>query len=464
VLLLFVLLLIIFIELNDLLKSIVMPVSDTWFWLIESKKIAVKGHLIIDLAESGYIAYGYFLNFPRGAAYFLAAMFLPNLANPYYIILYIGPFLSLLQCLGVYIGSKKLLSSEKLAIYAVLVYGTSRLVIWRGKIFSTESLGLFLIVVLALFLFEQNLKADILGLLVLSGLGLTSFSSFGPIIIPTLLYIVLYKSPKISIITIAGLIGGSLLLPIFAQRLLRFIYYVTFNANILPLAMFRDNAQWTFGYSLVFSFIGLIYYFLNRSPKRMFYVICFLETFILINFINLQGSWMNIRIFPSFSIFASTLTAQGLGSTIKVFRNAVKPLSEKGNIKSYVIHFIIVMCIVYQIFFGMVRGYHATINRRYKHEDVAAALWLYDNSPENAVILVLTNDHAPYSSILYPRTLISDRTIYSSSPTNVVSYCSQNNVTHVILEMDNFAQSIRANDHFEEVYVNASILIFKFYP
>jgi len=461
IILMLVLFFIVLIELNDLLKSIVVPVSDTWFWLIESKKIVEKGHLIIDLAESGYTAYGYFIQFPRGAAYFLAAMFLPNLINPYYIILFIGPFLSLLQSIGVYIASKKFLNSDKLAIYSVLLYGTSRLVIWRGKIYTTESIGLFLIIVLGLFLFEKNLKADILGLFVVAGLGLTSFSSFGPIILPTLVYFVLYKPYKVSALTIVGLIGGSLLLPSFAQRLLRFTYSISFNTNISLLALFRDNTQWTFGYSLAFAFIGVIYFLLNRSSERMFYVICFLETFVLINFIN--ASWQNIRIFPSFSIFASTLAAQGLWSMIKTFRKVKIPLCKKGYMKSYIIHFIIVICLVYQIFFGMVRGYHATLSRRYNSEDVTAALWLYDNSPEDTVVLLLTGNNRPYSTILYPRTLISDRAIYGHSPENVVSYCSQNNVSYIILENDAFAQSIKANDHFTEIYLNSGITILFFH-
>jgi len=459
VLLILVLCFITFIELRDVLSTIVLPVYDPWFWLIESKKIAVTGHLLTERATT---AHSYFRKLPRGAAYFLALMFLPNLANPYYIILFIGPFLSLLQCLGVYSASKKLLNSDKLAIYSVLVYGTSRLVIWRGKIYTTESLGLFLITIMALFLFEKSIKADILGLFVITSLGLTSFSSFAPLILPTLIYFVLYKSHKTSAIIIVGIAIGSILLPNFARTMLNSISVSAFTANMLSLTMFYNNAQWSFGYSLAFSFIGIIYYLINRSSERMFYVICFLELFILINFVSLEASWMNARLFPFLSIFASTLTAQGLWSSIKAFRNALTPLSNKGNAKLYIIHFIIALCIIYQIFFGMVRGYHATIGRSHEYEEVDAALWLYDNSSENTVVLVSTRDFISYSSILYPRTLINNRTINNYSSVNVASYCSQNNVSYVILEIDEFSQAIKVNDHFDEVYSNTRIVIFVF--
>jgi hypothetical protein len=463
VLLILVLGFIAFIEFRDLLNNIVLPVNDPWLWFIESKEIALTGNL---QAEPGSAAYGYFNRFPRGAVYFLAMMFLPNFINPYYIILFIAPCLSLLQSLGVYTASKKILNSDKLAIYSSLVYGTSRLVIWRGKIYITESLGLFLIIVLALFLFEKDLKTYILGLLVLSGLGLTSFSSLFPIILPILLWVVLYKSRKISVITITGIIGIIILLPNSVHKMMwRLLSATTFNPQIPSLSMFYDNSQWTFGYSLTFSFIGVIYFLIyrsNHSSERMFYVICFLELFFLINFVNLRFRWMNLRLFTHFSIFASTLTAQGLWNIIKVFRKVLPTLRIKGNVKSYLLHFIIAICLIYQIFFGMVRGYHATIARTHSYDDVATALWLYENSPEDAVILITIDDRLPYSSILYPRTVIRNPDLYKSSLSVLVIYCSQNDIDYLVLKFDEFTQSIKADNHFTEIYKNTNRVIVEF--
>jgi len=273
----------------------------------------------------------------------------------------------------------------------------------------------------------------------------------------------LYKPRKISAITIAGIVGGAMLLPNLARAWIwKSISAVTLNPKIFALSMFYNNAQWTFGYSLAFSFIGIIYYLINRSSKRMLYVFCFLELFVLINFIHLTQAWMNIRIFPFFSVFASTLTAQGLWNTIKVFRNALSSLRLRGNIKSYLLQFIIVVCVVYQVFFGIVRGYHATIGRSHSYEDVAAALWLYDNSPENAVILVTTNDQIPYSSILYPRRVIHNQNVYSFSLSEIIVYCSQNHIGYLVLKIDGFVQLIRLNSHFVEIYNNLHVIIFEF--
>ncbi len=459
VLLLLVLCFIVFFILNDLLKSIVLPARDPWFWLIESKKIAVTGHI---QAETGSWEYDYLGWFPRGAAYFLALMILPNLINSYYIVFYIGTFLYFLQCLGVYTASKKLLNSDKFAIYSVLVYGTSQLVIWRGKIYITESVGLFLIAVLALFIIEKDLKAEILGLLTILGLGLISFSCFGPVVVPALLYIVLTKPYRISVMTVLSIISAGLLLPNFTQTILSYILSSTFSANISFFHNSYTNSYWTFGYSLAFSFIGVIYFLLNRSSERMFYPMCFLYSFILINFINLPYWWMNIRIYPVFSVFASTLAAQGLWSTIKAFGKVLTPLNQKGNIKSYMLHFFIVMCLVYQIYFGMVVGYHTTISRYHRSEDVAAALWLCDNSPENAVILVLSEDSHPYYSILYPRSIILNQSLYDLAPSELAIFCSQNNINYIVLEIDAVAQLIKANNYFKEIYRTAGMIIFEF--
>ncbi len=459
VLLLLVLCFIVFIVLNDLAKNIILPARDPWFWLLESKQVAITGHI---QAEPESFAGDYFQWFPRGTAYFLALMILPNLTNPYYIIFYMGIILYLLQCLGVYAASKKLLKSDKCAIYSVLIYGTSRLVIWRAKIYITESVGLFLIIILFLFITENNLKADILGLLALIGLGLTSLSCFGPVILPTLFYIVLAKPYKISVIIVAIIIGAGLLLSNFTQTIFNYILDTKFSTNISFLAMFINNAQWTFGYSLAFSFIGVIYCFLNRSSERVFCTMCFLYSFILINFINLPFWWMNIRIYPVFSIFASTLAAQGLWSTIKIFGKVLPPLNQKVSINSYMLHFIVIMCLVYQIYFGMVVGYHETINRYHRSEDVTAALWLCENSPENAVILVSSEDHILYSTILYPKGLIVDQNASNLSLSEIVVYCSQNNINYIVMEIDASEQLIEANNNFKEIYRNACMIIFEF--
>jgi len=171
---------------------------------------------------------------------------------------------------------------------------------------------------------------------------------------------------------------------------------------------------------------------------------------------------INTRIFPFFSIFASTLTAQGLWSTIKVFRNALSPVRLRGNVKSYLLHFVIAICIIYQVFFGMVRGYHATIGRSHSSEDVAVALWLYDNSRENAVVLVAEDDLVPYSSILYPRTVIHNHYVYNFSTSEMVAYCSQNNIDFIVLRNDDFAQQINVDNHFTEIYKSANVIVFEF--
>ena len=447
---------IMYIELSDLLNNIVLPARDPWFWLIESKKIALTGHFSSDNR--------YFESHPQGAAYFLGLIFLPDLTNPYYIVLFIGPFLSLLQSLGVYSLSKRVLNADKMAIYSVLVFGTSRLIIWRGKFFTPESIGLFLITILILFLFEKNLKAYIPGLLVLIGLALTSLGSLGVIIVPVLLYVILFKSHKIPAMIIAGIIGAFILLSSLASRILGLASRVPFNVNVWPLDIYFYNfAQWTFGYGLVFSFIGVIYYLLNRSTDRLFYVICFFELFVLISFYPLRYP---VRNYPFFSIFASTLAAQGLIATIEFLKRVLPAFSKKRwNIKAYLPHLVVTLCIIYQVFFGMVRGYHAIAPRRHQYEDVAAALWLYDNSPENAVTLALTNNRVPYSYILYPRRVITNQNIYNfNSISDLVIFCFENDINYIIMEIDPFSQEIKANETFKEIYRNSLMVIFELIP
>jgi hypothetical protein len=184
--------------------------------------------------------------------------------------------------------------------------------------------------------------------------------------------------------------------------------------------------------------------------------------FIMINFIDFRSDVINTRVFPFFSIFASTLTAQGLWTTTTVFRKALSSIRLRDNIKTYLIHLVIAVCLIYQIFFGMARGYHATIGRSHSYEDVAAALWLYDNSDENSVVLVATNDRIPYSSILYPRIVIQNKNVNDFSQSDLVIYSSQNNIDYLVLKFNDFSQIVKVDNHFTEIYSNEQVVIFEF--
>ena len=455
-LLILVLCFLMFIEIIDLLNNFVLGARDQWMWLYSGKIVAETGHFPIWRP--------YFESHPYGAALFLGVMFLPNLVNSYYIVLYIGTFLSLLQNMGVYIASKRVLNSDKFAIYSVLIYGTSRMVIWRSKMFTPEIIGILLIIVLTLFIFEKNLKALILGVFILTGIALTSLGSLAVIILPALLYIAIFKSRKISIIIIGIVCAGLLLFSSLLNRVVDLASRVPFSVDIWPLNIFFYNfAQWTFGYSLAFSFIGIIYCLLNRSSERLFYIFSFLELFILISFYPLRVPGRN---YPFFSIFAATLTAQGLSGIVLFFKKYLPNSSKGWNIRINVIHLIIVFCIVYQVFFGMVRGYHATVHRQYQNNEISAILWLDDNSPKNATILAAPIVRSnPYRDILYPRTIIFNSDIYNQdSISDLIEFCLENHINYIIMRNVPIHQMIEINENYKEIYSNSLMVIFEHIP